>query len=56
MKKSPFHAYDNNFTTIIDIYFYKKFSTPNSQTKRLRFILLDTLSDVKIKRLRFTFN
>jgi hypothetical protein len=32
-------AYDNNFTSIIDIYFYETFSAPNSNNKRLRFTL-----------------
>jgi hypothetical protein len=31
--------YDNDFTLIIDIYFYETFSTPNSNKQRLRFTL-----------------
>ncbi len=45
--------YDNEYASIIDIYFYESFLW-NSKLKRLRFIKLDTLSDVLDKRLRFS--
>ncbi len=30
-KNGKLNVYDNNFTLIIDIYFYETFSTPNFQ-------------------------
>ncbi len=42
-------VYDNDFTSIIDIYFYETFSTPNPKYKALALHSLDTLSDVWIK-------
>ncbi len=34
-----FTIYDNDFTSIINIYFYETFSTPNSSNKHLHFTL-----------------
>jgi hypothetical protein len=45
--------YDNEYTSIIDIYFYEYISLI-SNFKRLRFNILDTLSDVLDKCLRFS--
>jgi hypothetical protein len=45
--------YDNEYASIIDIYFYESFLW-NSKLKRLRFISLDTLSDILDKCLRFS--
>jgi hypothetical protein len=50
------YVHVNYFTSIIDIYFYEIFSTPNSQKYTLALQFLDTLSDIKIKRFRFSFN
>ena len=49
------YVFNNNFTSIIDIYF-EIFSTPNLKNKKLALQSLDTLSDVKIKHLCFSFN
>ena len=46
-------VYNNGFTLIIDIYFYDSFLR-NSNFKRLRFIILDTLSDILDKCLHFS--
>ncbi len=45
--------YDNEYASIIVIYFYESFLW-NSKLKRLCFITLDTLSDVLDKCLRFS--
>ncbi len=46
-------VYDNEYASIIDIYLYESFlSNPNFE--RLRFIILDTLSDILDKCLRFS--
>ncbi len=44
--------YDNEYTSIIDIYFYE--DSLFSNFKRLRFRHLDTLSDILDKCLRFS--
>jgi hypothetical protein len=41
--------YNNNFTSIIDIYYYETFSTSNLIEKALALHSLYTLSDVRIK-------
>ncbi len=46
-------VYDNKYTSIIDIYFYEYISLI-SNFKGLRFNILDTLSDVLEKCLRFS--
>ncbi len=45
--------YDNKYASFIDIYFYDSFLW-NPNFKRLRFIILDTLSDILDKCLRFS--
>ncbi len=44
-------VYDNEYTSIIDIYFYETFSTLNPLRSKT---FLDTLSDVLDKCLRFS--
>jgi hypothetical protein len=47
--------WDNDFRSIIDIYFYETFSNPNSRKLALGPQSLDTLSDVRIKVLALLF-
>ncbi len=47
--------YDDNFTSIIDIYFYETFSTPNPKYKAHMLHSLDTLSDIRIKAFTLLF-
>jgi hypothetical protein len=50
-----FKLYDNDFGSIIDIYFYETFSNLTSQKYVLALHSLDTLSDVGIKVLALLF-
>ncbi len=49
------YVYDDDFTLIIDIYFYETFSTLNSNQLVLALHSLDTLSDVRIKAFMLLF-
>ncbi len=49
------YLYDNDFTSIIDIYLYETFSTLNSNQLALAFHSLDTLSDIRIKVIMLLF-
>ncbi len=46
LKNMELNIYGNNIASIINIYFYETFSTPNLQSALQS---LDTLSDVRIK-------
>jgi hypothetical protein len=48
-------VYDNDFTSIINIYFYETFSTLNLIQEALEFHSLDTLSDIRIKAFMLLF-
>ncbi len=48
-------VYDNDFTSIIYIYFYETFSTLSLNLKVLAFHSLDTLSDVRMKAFTLLF-
>ncbi len=48
-------VYDNDFTSIIDIYFYGTFLLQTSFKKALMLRSLDTLSDVRIKAFMLLF-
>ncbi len=47
--------YDNDFTLIIDIYFYETFSTLNVIQKALALHSLDTLSNIRLKAFTLLF-
>jgi hypothetical protein len=53
MNIQPMTLYDNEYSSIINIYFYETFSTQTSSACALSH-LLDTLSDVLDKCLRFS--
>ena len=49
----PYPLYDNEYSSVIHIYFYETFSTQSSRACALKHFL-DTLSDVLDKSLRFS--
>jgi hypothetical protein len=49
------HVYDNDYSLIIDIYFYETFSTLTQKHLVLALHSLDTLSDVRIKAFTLLF-
>ncbi len=48
-------VYDNDYSLIIDIYFYKTFSTLSQNLLALVLNSLDTLSDIRIKGFMLLF-
>ncbi len=47
--------YNNNYSSIIDIYFYETFSTSSQNLLALVLSSLDTLSDIRIKAFTLLF-